>query len=219
MRLSEKTLELNFCSQFAAACPSPILWYGLTQLEEAELGFDVATRVGGTSVLFQVKASAHTLVRSGRRQFRLPHDQLEALRALARPNRPRRVFYVFPLVGTTGELAASGGLVLANSWLLDVSTLVSTPAPTKKDGTPRLSNLHYADVQPYSAIVHSEPVDYKLISALGFAEDPIAEPASPERTDGANDELANVARELKNSQRSPWGRLVAGVILTNVAAG
>ena len=57
MRLSEKTLEINFCAQFSAVCHHTILWYGLTQGEEAALGFDVATQLGGTSLLFQVKAS------------------------------------------------------------------------------------------------------------------------------------------------------------------
>ena len=215
MRLSEKTLELNFCSQFAAASGRAILWYGLTQLEEAKLGFDVATRVGGRSLLFQVKASSHTLVRSGRRRFRLPHDQLVELRKLVRPGRPRRVFYALPLVGTSGELAAKGGHVFANSWFLDVSTLASTPPPTTRSGSPRRNKVHYADVAPHSVVVHSEPVEYRLLSSqelVAAVEQPRG--ALTDASEG-NLELASVTRYLAETRRARWGRLVVAVLLGN----
>ena len=42
MRLSEKTFELNFCSQFAQLWGHyNIKWFGLTQRQEAKAGFDV----------------------------------------------------------------------------------------------------------------------------------------------------------------------------------
>lgn len=44
MRLSEKTLEINFCSQGSVALALPVFWFGLTQRQEAAWGFDVAKR-------------------------------------------------------------------------------------------------------------------------------------------------------------------------------
>ena len=43
-RLSEKTLELNFASQLNHRCGGTLLWFGLTQKQEAECGFDIATK-------------------------------------------------------------------------------------------------------------------------------------------------------------------------------
>jgi hypothetical protein len=50
-RLSEKSLELTFCAQFSAEAafyhhvpwPHRIVWFGLTQLQENQLGFDAVT--------------------------------------------------------------------------------------------------------------------------------------------------------------------------------
>lgn len=215
MRLSEKTLELNFCAQFAAACGVPVLWYGLTQMEEAALGFDVATRLGGTSLLFQVKASRHTIRAGSARRFRLPHEQLVALRALVHPGRQRRVFYAFPMVGTTVELAQIGGDVFGHTWLLDVGLLSATASPTRRDGAPRRSHLHYADVGPPSVVVHSRPETYPIIPAPQLLREVEGELrgsplVSPE---AAHSELSIVARRLSQRRRAPWGRLVAAVLL------
>lgn len=47
MRLSEKTIEFNFCAQatqmFMAQGRVPI-WFGLTQKQEAQSGFDAARK-------------------------------------------------------------------------------------------------------------------------------------------------------------------------------
>ena len=75
----------------------------------------------------------------------------------------RSVFYVFPLVGTTLELSKSPD-ILKSSWLLDVATLPSGIAvPTTKSGKPRKNGMHYVDVVPRKATIHSDPFDVTLI--------------------------------------------------------
>jgi hypothetical protein len=120
MRLSEKTIELNFCAQVTASAPTPILWFGLTQKQEAAAGFDAASRMGGRLLLFQFKASDNVL-KSTDRRFHLSHHQLAALQQRA-TKRPRSVFYAFPFIGNTVELSKTPSL-LAKVGLLDVSTL------------------------------------------------------------------------------------------------
>lgn len=81
MKLSEKTLELNICAQASRllGAKKKILWFGLTQKQEAKAGFDACTKLGGRLLIFQFKAS-NRLLRSNERVFLVPHDQLEALR-------------------------------------------------------------------------------------------------------------------------------------------
>src|SRR6266700_124976 len=153
MRLSEKTIELNFCAQLTAGTPTPVLWFGLTQRQEAAAGFDAATRFHGRVLLFQFKASDYIL-RSGYRRFYLSHHQMKALQTRAK-GRMRSVFYAFPFLGTTVELA-SNPLLLTQTGLLDVSTLPSIGPPTTSVGSPRKNELHYADVRPWAATLHSE---------------------------------------------------------------
>jgi hypothetical protein len=167
MRLSEKTLELNFCSQLPWKFGAPLIWFGLTQREEARLGFDACTAIGGRLVIFQFKASSWIMA-SGARRFHLPHLQLLQLQGVAR-RFPRSVFYVFPLVGTDLELISNPDVVV-QSWLLDVGLMPAISLPTTSAGLPRRSGIHYADVLPGNAVIHSEPVQAELVSAAVFAE-------------------------------------------------
>jgi len=50
VRLSEKTLELNFCAQFSAKAQKRLLWFGLTQKQEAKWGFDAAVKLGARRI-------------------------------------------------------------------------------------------------------------------------------------------------------------------------
>jgi hypothetical protein len=166
MRLSEKTLELNICSQLAnfpryprSTSRRPLLWFGLTQAQEARAGFDAWTRIGGRLFILQFKASDKDV--AGVRRFVLPHPQLAALRKQLRGQR-RCVFYVFPLVGTTYELTRSPRII-RHTWLLDVSQLAHIAPPTKADGALRKSQLHYVDIRPGTAIIHSQPSQVQLI--------------------------------------------------------
>jgi len=167
MRLNEKTIELNFCSQMLLKFGHSLIWFGLTQRQEAKLGFDACTELGGRMLFFQFKASVR-LLSSGDRRFNLPHAQLVRLRALA-SRFPRCVFYVFPLLGTVAELARNPDVV-AQSWLLDVGLMPPVAPPTTRTGTLRKNSLHNADVRPGTAILHSEPTQVELVSAATFAE-------------------------------------------------
>ncbi|MFW6118795.1 MAG: hypothetical protein ACOC7S_00510 [Planctomycetota bacterium] len=163
MRLSEKTIELNFCSQFSRYAKTPVIWFGLTQLQEARAGFDACTKLRGRLLLLQFKASNHILKRSGARRFKLPHGQLQSLQARVNGYR-RSVFYVFPDLGNTHEFAHNSDIV-RQSWLLDVSGLPSLPLPTKQNGNPRKNRIHYADLRAPIMHIHSELVEAKLTRA------------------------------------------------------
>jgi hypothetical protein len=169
MRLSEKTIELNFCSQVGRVL-RPTFWFGLTQRQEARMGFDAAARIGGRTVVLQFKASANVL-QSGVRRFWLPHQQLERLRGLTHPPRMRSVFYVLPNVGTSSEARGAAWNLLSNTWLLDAADLSAVKAPLTRDGTPRKREIHYADLEPPWVTIHSETVRVEAIPALSFFVD------------------------------------------------
>lgn len=118
--------------------------------------------------MLQFKASSHTL-RSGRRRFQAPHDQMVALQKLCGSS--RSVFYVLSLTGTTLELAVTPNL-LSRTWFLDVAALpYSISPPTKRNGMPRKQGVHYIDVAPHLATIHSSPFDIRLIDAKALTED------------------------------------------------
>jgi hypothetical protein len=165
MRIAEKTIELNFCAQCNTTVSPKLLWFGLTQKQEAKMGFDACTSLKGRLLIFQFKASNYVLA-SGSRRFYAPHDQLVQLQKQC--NSSRSVFYVFPLVGTTLELSKNPN-ILSSSWLLDVATLPSGIAvPTTTKGKPRKNGMHYVDVVPGSATIHSDPFKVGLLSADEF---------------------------------------------------
>lgn len=151
-RLSEKSLELTFCAQFSAELfhrhyipwSHRMVWFGLTQLQERQLGFDAVTSLGGFAVIFQFKAS-HTVTRTRGRRFKVEHRQMQTLKS-AFGHHPHSCFYVFPDVGTVNELLDIHSDVIGHSWLVDVANIPNPiPAPTKTDGSgPRKDNCHFA---------------------------------------------------------------------------
>jgi hypothetical protein len=166
MRLSEKTIELTFCHQYGSLISPDLVWFGLTQAQESKAGFDACTRIGGRLLLLQFKASAFTLG-NGRRRFYAEHDQMVALRN--RCVTQRGIFYVFPLIGTTQEIAISPN-ILSNTWFLDVADLPNPiPPPVKRDGTVRKNGVHYVDVQPYEARIWSQPFPARLYDSQKLA--------------------------------------------------
>lgn len=170
MRLSEKTIELNICAQINQYLNRRIVWFGLTQRQEAKMGFDTAFELGGRILIFQFKASNNVLRSTGARRFYLEHYQLLNLINLTSRLR-RSVFYVFPMIGSTKELNDNHGDFLDKTWLLDVSTLPDDiTVPTKKayPHEPRKNPLHYADVLPPSVTIRSEPIksNVELLSDL-----------------------------------------------------
>ena len=52
MRLSEKTLELNICSQISNLLANRVFWFGLTQKQEAIAGFDSCFKLKGRLLCF-----------------------------------------------------------------------------------------------------------------------------------------------------------------------
>lgn len=182
MRVPEKTIELNFCAELTSLWAQQghgVLWFGPTQKQEARLGFDTATRLGGKVLLFQFKASRRVL-RTGERRFHAPHQQMLDLQHLCQ-NQSRSVFYVFPTFGTTAELLKSPS-VLRNTLLMDVSSLPTIiPPPTKRDGTMRASGDHLVDVDQSArlATIHSDPFTVPL-TTLSSMIDQTLEP-EPER--------------------------------------
>lgn len=162
MRLSEKTIEINFCTQLPYILNRPVFWFGLTQAQEARLGFDTCTRMGnGRLLIFQFKASDYVL-RNGFRRFNADHDQMVNLKRQSR-NISRSVFYVLPTIGNTLELSNVRFDLINNTTLLDVADLPDPiPPALTKQGRPRANNNHYIDVRYPIAFLRSEPVRVAL---------------------------------------------------------
>jgi len=167
MRISEKTIELNFSSKLNYHLNNKIIWFGLTQKEEAKQGFDISCKLKTRMYFFQIKATKKVL-KSGVRQFTTPHHQLDALFKLSRLS-PYSVFYVLPDFGNTSELIKLS--TLDNYWLLDINQISSISAPTSKGGKLRKSSLHYINMKAPYAIIHSEPIEVNLTSLGSFSND------------------------------------------------
>lgn len=170
MKLSEKTLEINICCEISKLSHQRIIWFGLTQKQEAKAGFDVCTKLNRRLIIFQFKASSREIkygINKARR-FLAPHNQLDALRQRCH-GLYRSIFYVFPLIGTTHEIL-SNPIIINNTWLLDVSLLSHLSQPLTKRGTLRKNGFHYIDVMPSLAIIHSESQEIKLINTAEVAK-------------------------------------------------
>jgi hypothetical protein len=170
MRLSEKSIELNFCHQVSTILGHPSWWFGTTQRQEREAGWDVARQIAGRWIRFQLKASNHVLT-NGRRQFRGHHHQLVDLQAHA--TTPLSVFYVFPTIGSTAELIAAGFDLIPHLWLLDVHGIPPMNPPATAAGPLRKSGLHYFDLNDAtgSVTIHSDPVDVGAQRLEGLGAD------------------------------------------------
>lgn len=167
MRLSEKTLELSICSQLAALLKRRVIWFGLTQRQEARAGFDACAKLGLRLVIFQFKASRELRDNGSTRRFKAPHLQMEALRQRVRQR--REVFFVLPHLGTTAELGLNSDL-LSQTWVLDVADFPPLAPPTNADGSNRRSGEHYLDLAPPIVTVRSEPVPVKATTLLELAD-------------------------------------------------
>lgn len=195
MRLSEKTIEINFCAQLSHTVHGPVWWFGLTQAQEATAGWDVAGQVAGRWLRFQLKAS-NRLLSTGARRFQAKHAQLDDLRDRAPV--PGRVFYALPMIGTTAELTAVKFNLLASMRLVDVNDLHGVGPPTKASGALRKSESHYVDLHPSGAYVvfHSEPVIAPTVDTREFGGylERTAQTADEEAAEGvelSRDFLAN----------------------------
>lgn len=174
MRLSEKTIELTFCSQFSAQLGlRNIIWFGLTQAQERRFGFDACTKLNGRLLVLQFKASNIIVhprrFRGPRRRFVLSHTQLERLQKLAGAF-PRMVHYAFPNIGTTLELLRNRD-VISQTFFLEVSRLPN-PFPIQAKRT----QIHYAYIDPPACEIESKPVEAELIEAISLKSSLIWEP-------------------------------------------
>ena len=154
MRLSEKTLELNFCKGLPAVLGLNVFWLGLTQQEEKTFGFDHCTNVGGMLLIIQMKRFHKTLKSSGARRFDAPHHQMQALKdidlLLQSCGVPRFVAYAVPEASDSSHLCHLDCPSTCVSYL-DLAHFPSVIPPTG-----RKKDLHYVDVLGASALVHSE---------------------------------------------------------------
>ena len=173
MRISEKTVELNFCKGLPLVLGRDLFWFGLTQKQEAKAGFDACVKYGATLLLFQIKTS-RIVLKNGSRRFLAEHDQMQMLRNQVKEN--RRVYYVLPVVGTTPEVC--NGLCFSHcSRYLDVSKLpVTIPPPLAKGKAPaiiRKSNCHYIymEMNLKMATIHSDPFEVILLSPDDLARE------------------------------------------------
>jgi hypothetical protein len=147
MRLPEKALELNFCAQFTELVrPRRALWFGLTQRQEAQWGFDASSNLGRWLIFFQFKA----LEKINERLWRCHalHEQLLNLQRLSQKCRSEgaSVFYAFPLISGDEEFLQQPQL-LPKTWLLDVEELPAMPPPRRKDGKPAKEGKHVVEVR------------------------------------------------------------------------
>ena len=151
------------------ALGEPIWWFGTTQAQERAAGWDVAGRVDGHWIRFQLKASNEVL-RAGVRRFRGHHHQLVELRT--RAVRPLSVLYVFPTIGSTAELTAAGFQLLPLLRFLDVHSIPGAIGlPTASTGALRKSELHYFDLAAThdTVTIHSEPVKVPTLGSENLA--------------------------------------------------
>jgi hypothetical protein len=173
MRISEKTIELNFCAQYSPGVQT--FWFGLTQEQEKRAGFDMYTRQGGRLLILQFKASAHVLL-SGERRFHAPHHQLTALQA--RLSGSRDIYYLLPSFGRTAELHALGHAVVANMWWLNVADIPAVNPPTRRDGALRKNGKHYFDLDGQSGdvTIWSNPVFVRATRGIDAMEKSVSGP-------------------------------------------
>ena len=187
VRLSEKTFELNFCNQFERVIGKKILWFGLTQKQESQLGFDAATKINVHPYFFQFKASNY--YKKNRRKFYTTHKQLNDLQKLSRAG--LQVYYILPNIGETKEMINNPDL-FNYTWFLDVGRIKKMKKPANK------RELHYIYLSPPQAEIHSEicKVDVQRIENL-FTEEKI------ERSDNTDEiRYIEIMRYIKNLGRN-----------------
>ena len=149
MALSEKTLEINICAQLAehirAKYGLRVFWYGLTQAEEAKLGYDTSFKVGALQTVFQFKAPKSLLTRTsyvrssgvsmkaGGYVYDVPHAQMQTLLGHVTANPQIVGFYCFPTVFNVPP----SNFMLDKTLLVGLSGLISLPPSSRSNGDHR----------------------------------------------------------------------------------
>lgn len=180
-KLSEKTIELSTCAQFGQWFSFyhhlplfPMVWFGLTQKQERQHGFDAATNLGGRAFILQFKVSA-TVLKTGKhkgtRRFTCQHQQMQQLRSKF-GSLPGSCFYFFPNIGTFTELEGVNGNLLSHSYMVDVAHLPKTIPDAN-----RANGYHYAylNAEVPEVTITSDPFKPKKVyRADKFAEQVIS---------------------------------------------
>jgi hypothetical protein len=167
-KLAEKTIELTTCAQFGHLFGTEMVWFGLTQAQERQHGFDAATNLGGRAFILQFKASA-TVPQSGsyagQRRFTCQHHQMVTLVQLF-GGTPNSCFYFLPDVGTFNDLAQVQGNLLHHSYLLDVADLPNpVPATHRKNGYHHV----FLDANAPLVTITSEPIRKRVLRSTDLA--------------------------------------------------
>lgn len=166
MRFNEKTFEINYCAQASAlwATQYRTVWWGLTQRQERQYGFDAATMVGSRYVIFQFKMLKRTEVEAQNNELHYQAEHFQMVDLRRRATRPGAVFYVLPTIETMADMLRNSDMI-NQSWLLDVAQLPRTIQ--QPQGVYNKSNRkgvppHRIHLTPPTGVVHSEPIDVKV---------------------------------------------------------
>lgn len=148
-RFSERSVEMNFASEFRPR-GARVIWWALTQAEERTRGFDGSAYAGARGFLFQFKA-VRERIETGLR-FYAEHNEVRRLRHVAAS--PGAVLYVLPTITSWAEFYGGGLSLLSHTWLLDVHQLPENIRPPQRIRSrgPRRSGMHYIEPTPPFAL-------------------------------------------------------------------
>lgn len=161
-RVSEKTLEVNICSELLnlirriPGC-NGAFWIGMKQKQEALNGIDelIHNVPAGLHLALQFKAPRPWPPDGKPFYFTINERQHSHLHRLATV-RPSAVHYVFPHYNTFGSIRRDSPALLARTYLLSVARLGTLAASSSKRGT------HKVESHPPAAFVYSDPVETEL---------------------------------------------------------
>ncbi len=219
MKPTERFFEANFYSQVASSWyPTRLTWFTPSTVDEALWAFDTFVHIGGRFLFFQFK---HPSVRRVRRtlcahdhsylQTHAPHAQLLQFRQMAEGWPANTFHYAMPGLLDWGDYAAVAVDLLPNTFYFDVKESLPylLPAPTKEDGHPRLSGIHYLNLDPECARfqLRSEPITIAAARFSGLPEVDQVDPSNlPERMQsraGFGDFVAALPRGTMGLLMSP----------------
>ena len=150
-KISEKTLELNLCEELMTLVRTKYpnaFWYGPTLQDERELGYDTSLEnVEGHVLFLQFKRPLKYLATNPKAypyRFKIRTEQNNTLIRLA-ARFPRKVHYVFPLVGDANELITAIPEIRKETNFTPVEVVGDLDAPEK----------HRVDVWPDRIKVYS----------------------------------------------------------------
>ncbi|MFA8656298.1 hypothetical protein ACULL3_00570 [Xanthomonas arboricola pv. corylina] len=218
MALSEKTLEINICSQLAEHILGKyglrVFWYGLTQAEEAKRGYDTSFKLGALQVVFQFKAPKSLLTRTsyvrtskvpmnaGAYVYDVPHAQMQTLLGHVALNPQIGGFYCFPTVFNVPP----SNFMLDKALLVGLGGLIGLPPSSRSHGD------HRAYVYPAGAGVGtawfcSDPLKLSASNIVDVVNGLIEQ----WRRDDFRPSL-NEKRPFRAADEASWGGVVMSIL-------